>query len=177
MTGADDLLAARARRAYERGRLRAGLAAAAAVLPMAALSWIACGRPAATALGASLLAGVVVAANWRGLDVGRGARIGLVSGLPALLVPVAVGTAGHLCDASVCLLFPTACLLGGVLGGLALGALARRARLEPAGLATAALTAWLGGTLGCLVMGTVGVAVLVAGLAVGAAPALVWKRA
>ena len=169
-------LAARALHAYERGRVVLGLRTAAAVVPMAILSWIACDQPLATALSALALTTVVTAAVWRGLEAGRGARIGLVAGIPSLLVPVLVGATGHLC-ASMCLLFPTACLVGGVLGGLVLGWLAVGAGLGRTGLATAGITAWLAGTLGCIVMGSIGVAVLLLGLAFGLAPVLAWRRA
>jgi hypothetical protein len=144
---------------------------------MAILSWIACDQPAGTLASALALLAVLTTAVWHGLDVGRGARIGLVAGVPSLLVPVLVVTTGHLCDASVCLLFPTACLVGGVLSGLALGWLSVRARLGGYGLATAGLTAWLGGTFGCMVMGSIGVAVLLLGLAFGLAPVLALRRA
>ena len=169
-------LADRARRAYERGRVALGMRTALAVAPMAMLSWIACDNPAATAVSALALTVLVTAAVWRGQDLARGARIGLVAGIPSLLAPVAVGATGHLC-ASMCLLFPTACLAGGILGGLVLGWLAVGAGLERSGLATAGATAWLAGTLGCVLMGSVGVAVLLLGLAFGLAPVLVLRRA
>jgi hypothetical protein len=170
-------LAARARRAYEGGRLALGFRTAWAVVPMAILSWIACDEPAATTASALALAGVVTAAVWRGQDLARGARIGLLACVPSLLVPLLVVASGHLCDGSVCLLFPAACLVGGLLSGLGLGWLARRAALGQAGLVTAGLATWLGGTFGCVVMGSIGVAVLVLGLGAGLAPALVLRRA
>lgn len=166
-------LAGRARHAYERGRVALGLRTSVAIAPMAVLSWIACDNPGATALSALALMAVVTAAVWRGQETGRGARAGLVAGVPSLLVPVAVGATGHLCE-SMCLLFPTACLVGGVLGGLVLGWLA--AGLGRHGLATASVTAWLAGTLGCMLMGSIGVAVLLVGLAFGLAPVLVLRR-
>jgi hypothetical protein len=143
---------------------------------MAVLSWIACDRPLAMVLSALALTAVVTAAVWRGQEAGRGARVGLVAGVPSLLVPVAVGATGHLCE-SMCLLFPTACLVGGVLGGLVLGWLAVGAGLGRHGLVTAGVTAWLAGTLGCMLMGSIGVAVLLLGLAFGLAPMLVLRRA
>jgi hypothetical protein len=143
---------------------------------MAVVSRIACDSPVATAAGALALATLVTWAVFRGGESARAARIGLVAGIPSLLVPVLVGATGHLC-ASMCLLFPTACLAGGILGGLLLGGLATAARLGRSGLATAGVAAWLAGTLGCVVMGTLGVGVLLVGLAFGAAPLLVVRRA
>jgi hypothetical protein len=170
-------LRARAQRAYELGRVVHGLQTGSAVVPMVALSWIACDNPAASLLGGVTLLGLVTAAVWRGQEPGRGARLGLVAGTPPLLVPVLVSCTGHLCGASVCLFYPAACLAGGVLGGLALGLLARRARLGPLGLTIAATVAWLVGSLGCIVAGSAGIGVLVAGLAFGLAPTLTLRRA
>jgi hypothetical protein len=120
---------------------------------------------------------LVIVAVWHGRDEGRGVRIGLVAGVLPLLLPVLVAYTDHLCGASVCMLFPAVCLGGGVAGGVALGLLATRASLGPSGLASAGLAAWLCGSLGCLVAGSVGIAVLVAGLAFGLAPVLTLRRA
>jgi hypothetical protein len=177
MTDAEAVLVARARRAYERGRALLGLRLAAVVVPLAALSWIACGNAAATLLGSVALTALVAASGWHGRDVGRGARIGLAAGAVPLLLPILVHFTGHLCDRSVCMLFPAACLVGGVAGGVAVGLLATRAGLGASGLASAGLAAWLCGSLGCLVAGSVGITVLVLGLALGLAPVLSVRRA
>jgi hypothetical protein len=177
MTDAEAALLARARRAYERGRALLGLRIATVVVPMAVVSWTACGNGAATLLGSVALTALVVAAVWHGRDAGRGARIGLAAGVLPLLLPVLVAFTGHLCDTSVCMLFPAACLGGGVAGGVVLGLLATRAGLGPSGLASAGLAAWLCGSLGCLVAGSVGITVLLAGLAFGLAPVLSLRRA
>ena len=174
---AEIALRARAQYAYERGRAVHGLRTSSAVVPMAALSWIACDNPTATVLGGVILLALVTAAVWRGQEPGRGARMGLAAGAPALLVPVLVSCTGHLCGASLCLFYPAACLAGGVLGGLALGLLGRRAPLGPLGFGVAATVAWLVGCLGCIVAGSAGIAVLVAGLVFGLAPTLTLRRA
>jgi hypothetical protein len=103
--------------------------------------------------------------------------MGLLTGGVPLSLPIAAGLAGHACDASVCLFFPAACLAGGLIGGASLGYLASGARLRPVGLATACLVALLTGSLGCVVAGAVGAAVLVAGLGFGLAPVLIVRRA
>ena len=175
-THLDASLLARARGAYERGRVGLGLLTASSVLPMAVLSFLACGRPAATASGAFALVVLVATAAWRGQDAGRGARLGLLAGVPPLLLPVVVGATGHLCSADVCFLFPFACLAGGLLGGLVLGVLGVRAKLGPTGIVVAGVAAGLAGSLGCIVAGAIGVVVLVLGLAGGLAPALAWRR-
>jgi hypothetical protein len=171
------LLLARARHAYERGRVWHGMWTSGAVLPMAALSWYACGNPGATAMGATTLVALVAAAVWRGQEAGRGARLGLLAGGPALLSCAQVASAGHLCTANVCLLFPVACLLGGVVAGILVGVLAVRRGLPPLGFFTAVLTAWLAASLGCVMAGPTGIAVLVLGMGFGLTPTLVWRRA
>lgn len=173
----DALLLARARRAYEGGRVGLGLLMAAAVVPMAVLSFLACGRPAATLSGSLALVLVVATAVWRGQDAGRGARLGLLAGVPPLLLPAVVGATGHVCGADVCLLFPVACLGGGLAGGFLLGVLGVRAKLGPTGIVIAGIAAGLAGSLGCIVAGAVGVGVLVLGLAGGLAPALALRKA
>jgi hypothetical protein len=144
---------------------------------MAVLSFLACGRPAATVSGALALVLLVATAVWRGQDAGRGARLGLLAGVPPLLFPVVVGTTGHLCSADVCFLFPYACLAGGLVGGFILGVFGARAKLGLTGIAVAGVTAGLVGSLGCIVAGAIGVVVLVLGLAGGLAPALALRRA
>jgi hypothetical protein len=176
MMDADSVLAGRARRAYERGRVYLGLRAAAAVAPMAGLSLIACGRPAATFAGSLALAALATSAVWWGRDVARGARLGLVAGLPPLLLPVLVEATGHVCAPQLCLLFPGACIAGGLIGGLALGFRARKVALSGSALAVAALVAGLTGSLGCLVAGAAGLMGLILGLASGVTPVLVVRR-
>jgi len=172
-----DALLARACGAYERGRVLLGLRTSGFVVPMALVSWAACDQPAASLAGAVALATLVTLAVWRGQQLARGARLGLAAGAIPLLVPVLAACAGHLCSASLCLLFPTACLAGGVAGGACLGLFAGRAGLGPQGLACAGLAAWLAGSLGCLVAGALGIGVLLAGLAAGLAPVLTLRRA
>jgi hypothetical protein len=128
-------------------------------------------------LGGIALLALVTAAVWRGQELGRGARLGLSAGTPSLLVPVLISCTGHVCGASVCFFFPAACLAGGVLGGLALGLLARRAGLGALGLTIAGTVVWLVGSLGCIVAGVTGIALLVEGLVSGLAPALTLRRA
>jgi hypothetical protein len=177
MSVAEAVLLMRARRAYESGRALHGLETASVVVPMALVSWLGCGKLTLTLVESAALAGLVTLAVWHGRELARGARFGLAAGLVPLLLPILVGISGHVCDASVCLLFPSACLAGGIVGGIGLGFFATRAGLPPLGLATAGVVAWLTGSLGCLVAGSLGLAVLVAGLAFGLAPVLTLRRA
>jgi hypothetical protein len=177
MTEADAILLARTRRAYELGRVGHGLRVATTVIPMAALSLVACQRPAATMAASLALAAVVTATSWRGQDLARGARLGLLAGLPALLLPVLVGATGHLCGENFCLLYPAACIAGGVVGGAAIGWRGRKAGLPVGAFVVAGVVAGLTGLLGCLVAGVAGLLGLLAGLAGGVTPVLVLRRA
>jgi hypothetical protein len=174
----ESVLAARARRAYEAGRLRAALPAIALAVPMVGLSVVLCDRPSASAACGLALVAVLLAAAWRGRPYARGARAGLVAGLGPLLLPMA--TCFHLCAGGVCLLAPTACVLAGLAGGVAIGVHARhRVPTGPdaGGYLLAALTvAALVGSLGCVIAGASGVVGMVVGLALGTAPVLWWSR-
>lgn len=177
MATADAALETRARQAYETGRWMLGLRHAAAVVPMAALSLIACGRPTATVTGAIVLAAVVVVCEWNGRQLGRGSRIGLLAGLVPLLVPVILETSGRVCGSSLCSFYPAACLGGGVVAGALLIQWCRWRRVGAAGMCAAGTVAGLAGTLGCLVAGLSGLLALAVGLGLGAVPVLAWRRA
>jgi hypothetical protein len=174
MAAPEAVLAGRARRAYEGGRLRASLPTVALVVPMVALSILLCGRYAASACSAVALAAVLATAAWRGQHFARGARTGLVAGLGPLLLPLAICL--HMCTGGVCLLAPSICVAGGLVGGAAVGVRARgRADGSSAGyLAVALSVAALAGSMGCLIAGASGVLGMAAGMATGAAPALWW---
>src|SRR5260221_2779931 len=123
MAAPEAVLLGRARRAYEVGRLRASLPTVALVAPMVGLSILLCGRYAASACSGVALAAVLAAAAWRGQQFARGARAGLVAGLGPLLLPLALCL--HLCAGGVCLLAPSICVAGGLLGGGAGGGTGR----------------------------------------------------
>jgi hypothetical protein len=95
-----------------------------------------------------------------------------------MLVPVVAQTAGHLCGAERCLLYPTICILGGLAGGVALGLFAPRPR-EARGvpLFAASLIAGLAGAVGCLLYGLIGVGGMAVGLLAGAVPVLATRAA
>jgi hypothetical protein len=177
MDAPESRLEARARRAYETGRL--GWAARRGVLlaPLVGVSFLCCGRPVPTLACGVLLVLVVVFCLWRGQEHGRGVAPGLLAGGIPLALPILTRASGHLCAAGGCLLFPSMCAIGGLLGGVALGLLAPRPRDGQAiPFVTACVVAGLAGALGCLLYGLVGLGVMIAGLLAGAAPALVLRR-
>jgi hypothetical protein len=172
----ESVLADRARTAYERGRLRAAVPTVALVVPMVALSIVVVGRAAASLTGGALLAVALLAALWRGQQFGRGARAGLAAGAAAFLLPLA--TCFHLCAGGTCLAVPSACVAAGIVGGVAVGVLARRrAAAEPrpgAYLAPAIVVAALAGSLGCVIAGAGGVLGMAGAMAAAVAPIIWW---
>ena len=177
MASPESALIARARRAYERGRVLLGLRRAGIAVPMGLLSLYCCGRPTATCIAAGLLAATIVFFEWRGEALGRGARLGVWIGLPPLLLPIAVAATGHMCGASFCALYPGCCLAGGIAAGAALGWWGVHRGLDVRVGAAAAVVAALVGSLGCLIAGITGLAGLVVGLALGATPMVTLRRA
>jgi len=177
MAVAESTLEGRARHAFEVGRVLLGLRRSVVVVPMAALSLIACGRPVATWLAAGLLAAVVVVFEWRGEGFGRAARIGLWAGVAPFLLPILVPLTGRICGTSLCSLYPVVCLLGGVAGGAVVGGLSVRQGGDKRLLPAAGVVTLLAGTLGCLIAGLAGLAGLALGLGLGATPLLAPRRA
>jgi hypothetical protein len=178
MTVAEENLTARARRAYERGRLRWALARAAVAVAVAAIGLTGCPSPVAPAACAGALGVVVAACLWRGGGWARGARLGFLAGLAPCLLPAAA-RAGHLCNASACLTLPTVCLTAGVVAGLLLGWLGPRlpGHADRRFWIAAASAAFLAGATGCLAAGLAGLGGMALGLLAGAAAPVLAARA
>jgi hypothetical protein len=176
MTDVEAHLEARARQAYEAGRILAGARRAALVAPMAALSILACGHPLATLLDAAALASLVGLFHWRGGAFARGGGLGLWAGVPSLLMPQLVVLVGHVCGSSFCLVYPGTCLAGGAVSGVLLGWWGLGAGLNRQAWLAAGLVAALAGALGCLLAGTVGLIGLGTGLLLGAGPVFALRR-
>lgn len=157
---------ARARRAYEIGRLRLAARASAVALPFVAVAAAASGRLAlCLALGAALVAGAGALA-WRGQAWGAAVRPGLVAGAVPFVLLLAIKCGSPFSCAlggclARCLPF---CAAGGLAAGLLLAARASRrgdgvGAFLVAGGAVAAVT----GLLGCFVGGLAGAAWMAAG--------------
>jgi hypothetical protein len=173
----ESVLAARARRAYELGRLRWALRVAPAVVAAFAAA-IACGRPlelcAALGAGALLLA---VGLAFAGGEAGRAVGPGLVAGGFALALPLAVRTLGHVCLSDVCMtLCLPSCVAGGAIGGAFLALRAAREERGRAFIGGAVAVAGLLGALGCTLAGLSGVAGMLAGVFVAGTPVLYAAR-
>ena len=179
----DRQLLARARRAYERDRATTNAPATSNVTDEA----VRCSTTASASIGTTGQAAAsavvaLVAAVWRGGGAARGARLGLVVGLPALVTPSVVAMVrGAQCSA--CLSHTpgldacfVACLVVSSLAGVAVGALAARdaqpGRFVIGGVAAAALT----GALACGLTGLGGGLGVAAGLAGSSVPALLVVR-
>ncbi len=175
-------LARRARRAYERGRARAGLRRAVPFAALAALVGTTAPDIALTIALAATLAVAATAAYWRGGVLARASRAGLWAGLPPLMVPVVMRMLHHGCEACggpslrLCI---AVCTSMGILGGIAMGMLA--AREQPHDrvrfVATAAVFAAWSGAVGCVFAGAAGLLGMAAGLLVGGVPLVALARA
>jgi hypothetical protein len=177
-------LEARARGAYERGRLSAALCRSVWLTPVAAAALICCRHPAAPLAAAGGLVLAVTLLLWRGEQWRAGIVPGLMAGAPPLLIPFLAHAGVTSCSASGCTMDPAPCILAGVAGGLVLGLLApghgrarpadAPARRSPFGipLISAIVVAGLAGAVGCGLYGLLGIAGMVVGLAAGAAPVL-----
>ncbi len=168
-------LFARARVAYELGRLRGSLRLAPFVVALAAVA-LACGRPlslVATLAGVLLAAGVGL--SFAGGATGRAVVPGLLAGAVALTPPLLLHVVGHACAGPSCMTFglPT-CVAGGALGGMVI---ARRAIGEDlAFVLVAAAVAAVTGTFGCSIAGAAGVVGMLAGTVAAGAPLLLAAR-
>ncbi len=167
-------LEARARRAYEAGRLRWALQIGWIVLALVAASALAAGRsPVSAATGAALVV-AATALRWRGGTLAASVRAGLAAGLVpfVLLVTLKCG-AGLSCALSGCIPHCTRfCALGGLAAGVLLATRARRHEEQVVTfLVGASLIAALTGLLGCFVGGLTGMAWMVVGELAATLPA------
>jgi hypothetical protein len=173
MERSEQELFARARRAYEIGRLRSAAFVLVYVAPMVALALVGGGGAIAFTVGIGLaLAMLATGLLWRGQAWGRAVGPGLLAGVMPLVAPLVLRVSGHCCTAGGCssLCLPV-CTSAGLFAGLAVGfcvAGEREKRLDFAlsAIAIAALT----GALGCVGMGLGAVSGMAAALALGSAP-------
>ena len=169
-------VAARARGAYERGRLRDAIVAAWPVL-LAILIALRLGHSIAwiAAIGTALLV-AVVALRWRGREIGRGVGPGLMAGIAPLIIPALTVNTLNTCSAVSCadncaLWCRLSCVGAGIVAGALVGF--RAANVGPGWLrflVSAIAVAAATGAMGCLLGGSVGVAGMLLGFAAGAIP-------
>jgi hypothetical protein len=177
---ADDQVFASATRAYERGRTRWALWAAAPLTVLPLISYLVGQRPVS-----SLAIGIVLVATgavllWRGGALTQGLSSGVRAGLVPLALAHAANLYGHICTPAGCTsLCVPACALGGVAAGLLVARAVARSRNELPVLASGAAIAVMVGALGCACIGFSGMAGMVAGTVAASvlARALVAPRA
>jgi hypothetical protein len=170
---ADAQLMRRARWAYELSRIRIALFYALPALPLAALSHSCCVESSTLWLLCAAAVTIIAASVWRGRGLGAGARAGLGAGLLSWLLPLAAR--------SMSLAMSTAaiplCFGAGVASGLLVARQVRHRNDERLSFAiAAAVVAGLIGGLGCVIAGAGGLAGMLAGELLGAAPIVVLAR-
>jgi hypothetical protein len=148
-----DELRSRARVAYERGRVRAGVISALPVLALVVICVLLGGQPLATALAGLALAGLIVVAVHRGGALGHSVAPGLIAGALPLAAGLVACRIPHTCGGPGCLeLCAPLCLAAGVLAGVALAVHTHRTA-RPSSLAMAGAVALCTGAMGCLFVG------------------------
>jgi hypothetical protein len=149
----------RTKRAYELSRVRLGLVAALPVVPLVAVSVLACRRPDFTLPAGAALFVVTAWLRARGQAYARAIVPGFVSGAAPLVLPLALRTSGHCCIGGACWSgCMLACVAGGLLAGVGAGFFAAAEReSRGAFLTSLLLVAGLVGVLGCVMAGLVGV--------------------
>jgi hypothetical protein len=169
-------LQAKARAAYEAGRVRQALASLLLVMPLVACSLYICGTPAVSLSVGALVAAVVVVLDWRGQELGRGARLGLMAGVAGFVLPVVFHATGWCCRLGI---EQGICVASGVAAGLIvatrLKTVARERALRLA--ASAGVVAALTGALGCAFLGVGGVLGVAGGVLAVTMPAVLLARA
>lgn len=170
-------LEARARRAYELGRLRGALWVSPFAIAAGAAA-LACGRPAPLVLaltGALLALGVGL--SFRGGAAGRAVLPGLAAGSAPLALPLLMATVGHACFGPACLsLCQPSCIAGGAVAGIVIARAAAQPGRDLRFLAAAVAVAGLTGALGCTIAGAFGVLGMLAGAVAAGTPVLVAAR-
>jgi hypothetical protein len=161
----------RARRAYERGRVRYAVWAA---LPTAIVALVGglMGEPAGlAALTGALLYGVAVFCYYRGQHVAKGVLPGIAAGAIPFVAVHAARASEHYCSSSECTSYCLpACVVGGIAAGLLIAYFARASRPARVSWVSAGVVASLTGALGCVCIGVGGILALLGGLLLGAAP-------
>ena len=173
-----ELLAARARarRAYEWGRLRRAALGVAPVLPLVAVAaWLSARPGTAWSFGLSAFA-LGTALLWVGREPQRAVLPGLAAGTVPLVLALCANRV-HMCGPDGCsTLCMPACIAGGVAAGAGLSLLGLRRRAGWAWWVGASTLTLLVGAMGCSCVGYSGVFGLFGGYAVGMVP-LLFKRA
>lgn len=171
-------LRARAKRAYELGRLRMATRITLPVAAMIAVPLLGGQALASTALAGAVLLALAVGFRFRGQVLGRAVTPGLLAGSAPLLLPLLLRSSGHCCIGGACW---SICMLGCIAGGVLAGvAIAWRSAAEKEQrwtfLGAASLLAGAAGVLGCAVFGYAGMTGMAVAVVVSSVPVAVVTR-
>ena len=170
-------LAARARAAYERGRLQRALLEALWLGPLVAFALWRCRSLSATCVASLVLLGLAIALRWRGGVWGRAVLPSVLVSLPAVVVPALLCDAMGACAPGSMAWCFAICPAAGLVAGALLGSwAARQGEDRGRALLAGAAIVLACGTLGCAVFGVAGVAAMWLG-ALASGPVLLWARA
>ena len=168
----EDALEARARRAYQLGRVRASARDTWIVAPIATVGVLHHSNPWLIFGAAVVLFAAGTVLSWRGQSWGRAVWPGYLAGAVPLLLPT-LTPAQSICwiGGSCWRLCVLLCPVGGLLAGLAVGVLAMRqeGRRLPF-LAATTLVAAATGAIGCALAGLWGITGMLAGGLLGVVP-------
>jgi len=178
MESATDLTPAirRARRAYELARARRAVLGFAPVVVLVAAAYVfGDGGPWTTALGLALFA-CGAAMLWYGRDLKHAVLPGVVAGSVPLVLVLCARQLGDFCTGVSCAaLCMDACVIGGVLTGLAVASVANARRSGPRFWLAASALALVTGAMACVCLGVSGVVGLTLGYGAGVVPGLLQR--
>ncbi len=178
MEASDSERIARARRAYEWGRVPCALRVTWYILPLVVVSLMACAVPERTIATGILLFLVAVGMRWRGGVYGRAMMPGLLAGLGAFSAPLVASAIESLPGATMGSILGPAYFVGGAVTGCVVGVRASRLETDEGRfLLSAGLVAALTGSLGCVLGGAGGVLGMLLGILVAMPPVYLLVRA
>jgi hypothetical protein len=161
---------------YEWGRAKRALLGFAPVLLVASAAAALSHRPMAAATCGLVTFAAGATILWYGRDLKRTVLLGAVAGLVPLLLSLCSAHMGRWCNGGdwmmVCV---PACVLGGLVAGLAVANVASRRRASVRFWVAASALALLTGTMGCTCAGVSGVFGLAIGYLAGIVPGLVGR--
>jgi hypothetical protein len=165
-----DVSRARARRAYEIGRIRlAVLGALPIALAVVAATSVAT-RPDSTLVFGLIAVGMTML--WYGRDLQRAVLPGFLAGLVPLVLALCANRL-HACGPDGCTSYCVpACALGGIAAGLSVASIGHELRASARFWLSASALALLTGSMGCACIGFSGVIGLSVGYAAGVVPDL-----
>jgi hypothetical protein len=162
----------RVRRQYEWARVRRSVLGFSPALVVVAAAALYTKRPGSAAVFGAAMFAAGVLLLWYGRDLRRAVLPGLALGVLPLVLTLCVNHFHH-CSGGVCVSWCVpACSAGGLAAGIGVAIVGHRTRRSLGYWAGASALTLLTGAMGCSCVGYSGIVGLVAGYAVGLAPAL-----